>query len=267
MYFCSMIKKNILFSLLIFAILLPSCSKYQKLLKSSDNDLKYEKAVSFYEKGEYYKAQQLFEQIYTFFRGTEKAEKISYLNAYCYYKQKDYIMGGYQFKSFSTSYPASKFAEECAYMSAYCSYLDSPRSSLDPTSTNDAIAALQLFINQHPQSERVEECNKLIDELRGKLEKKAYDIATMYYKMADYKAAIVTFNNVLKDFPDSQNKENIMYQILMAKYDYAINSIDSKKKERLTDALESSRSFMNEYPEGKYFSDAKSIEKNILKLM
>jgi outer membrane protein assembly factor BamD len=262
-----MIRKNILFSLLIFAIVLPSCSKYQKLLKSSDNDLKYEKAISYYEKGEYYKAQQLFEQIYTFFRGTDKAEKISYLNSYCYYKQKDYIMGGYQFKSFSTSYPASKFAEECAYMSAYCSYLDSPRSSLDPTSTNDAIAALQLFINQHPQSERVEECNKLIDELRGKLEKKAYDIGTLYYKMADYKAAIVTFNNVLKDFPDSQNKENIQYQILQAKYDYALNSIESKKKERLNDALETSRSFMNDYPKGKYLSEAKGIEKNILKLL
>lgn len=262
-----MIHKRILFSLLIFALVLPSCSKYQKLLKSSDNDLKYEKAIGYYEKGEYYKAQQLFEQIYTFFRGTEKAEKISYLNAYCYYKQKDYIMGGYNFKTFASSYPASKFAEECAYMSAYCSYLDSPRSSLDPTSTNDAIAALQLFINQHPNSERVEECNKLIDELRGKLEKKAYDIAYLYYKMADYKAAIVTYNNVLKDFPDSRNKENIMYQILLAKYDYATNSIESKKKERLTDALEASRSLMNEYPNGKYFGQAKNIEKSILKLL
>lgn len=262
-----MIRNSLIVTFFVFAIALSSCSKYQKLLKSSDNDLKYEKAIGYYEKGDYFKAQQIFEQIYVFFRGTDKAEKISYLNAYCYYKQKDYIMGGYQFRSFATSYPASKFAEECAYMSAYCSYLDSPRSSLDPTSTNDAIASLQLFINQHPQSERVEECNKLIDELRGKLEKKACDIAEMYYKMADYKAAIVTYNNVMKDFPDSRNKENIIYQVLMAKYEYAVNSIDSKKKERLNDALETSRSFINDYPEGKYVSSAKNIEKNILKLL
>lgn len=262
-----MVKKLILFSLLVSMIVLSSCSKYQKLLKSSDNDLKYEKAIAYYEKQEYFRAQQLFEQIYTFFRGTDKAEKISYLNSYCYYKQKDYIMGGYQFKSFASSYPSSKYAEECAYMSAYCSYLDSPRSSLDPTSTNDAIAAMQLFINQHPESERVEECNKLIDELRGKLETKAYSIAEMYYKMADYKAAIVSFNNLLKDFPESPQKENIMYEILLAKYDYAINSIESKKKDRLNDALETLHSLKIEYPNGEHSSQARNIEKNILKLL
>jgi len=262
-----MVKKLILFSLLALSVVLTSCSKYQKLLKSSDNDLKYEKAISYYEKKEYYRAQQLFEQIFAFFRGTDKAEKISYLNAYCYYKQKDYIMGGYYFKTFASSYPTSKYAEECAYMSAYCSYLESPRSSLDPTSTSDAISVLQLFINQHPNSERVEECNKLIDELRGKLEKKAYDVATMYYKMADYKAAIVSFNNVLKDFPESQRKADIMYQILLAKYDYAVNSIDSKKKERLNDALEASKALLTEFPESQFVNQAKNIEKNIRKLL
>ncbi|HNX43504.1 MAG TPA: outer membrane protein assembly factor BamD [Bacteroidales bacterium] len=262
-----MVKKLLLYSMLIFMIVLSSCSKYQKLLKSSDNDLKYDKAIGYYEKGEYFRAQQLFEQIFSFFRGTEKAEKIAYLNSYCYYKQKDFIMGGYNFKNFAANYPSSKYAEECAYMSAYCSYLDSPRSSLDPTSTNDAIAALQLFINQHPESERVEECNNLIDELRGKLEKKDYDIATMYYKMADFKAAIITFNNVLKDFPDTKRKEDILFQILLAKYDYAINSVESKKKERLNDALESYKLLTSEFPDGDFTARARSIEKNIMKLM
>jgi outer membrane protein assembly factor BamD len=242
-----------------------SCSQYQKLVKGSDNELKYSKALEYYEKGDYLKAQQLFEQIQAFFKGTDKAEKIAYYNANCYYKQKDYILGGYYFRSFATNYSSSVYAEEAFYLSAYCSYLDSPRSSLDQTSTTEAISSLQLFINQYPKSERVAEINKLIDELRAKLEKKDIDIAMLYYKMADYKASIVSLNNVLKDFPDSKSKELILYSILQAKYQYAINSIYEKRSERLTSAMESYDELVAGFPVGDYSEKALAIKNSISK--
>lgn len=249
--------------LVFLALSLFSCSDYQKLKKSSDNDLKYTRALEYYEKGDYFRAQQLFDQILIFFKGTEKAERISYLNAYCYFKQKDYIMGGYYFKAFTTSYPNSPLAEECAYMSAYCNYLDSPRSSLDQSNTMDAIQSLQLFVNQYPQSKKVEECNKLIDELYSKLEKKATDIALLYYRMSDYKAAITSFNNVLKDFPSTANKEQVLFYLLQAKYDYANKSIEAKQVERMQDARETTRAILTEFPSGKFTAQVLAIQKNI----
>lgn len=242
-----------------------SCSQYQKLVKSSDNELKYTKALEYYEKGDYLKSQQLFEQISAFFKGTDKAEKISYYNANCYYKQKDYILAGYYFRSFATNFSTSTFAEEALYLSAYCSYLDSPRSSLDQTSTSEAIASLQLFINQYPKSEKVTDCNKLIDELRAKLEKKDIDIAMLYYKMSDYKASVVSLNNVLKDYPDTKSKELILFSILQSKYQYAINSINEKRHERFTEALAAYDELNAGFPVGEYTGQAKSIKKNIAK--
>jgi len=242
-----------------------SCSQYQKLVKSSDNELKYTKALEYYEKGDYLKSQQLFEQIQAFFKGTDKAEKISYYNAYCYYKQKDYILAGYYFRAFSTNFSTSTYAEEALYLSAYCSYLDSPRSSLDQTSTSEAISSLQIFINQYPKSERVADCNKLIDELRAKLEKKDIEIALLYYKMSDYKASIVSLTNVLKDYPDTKSKELILYSILDAKYQYAVNSIYDKKKERLGQAMDSFDELIAGFPVGDYSDEALAIKKNILK--
>jgi len=242
-----------------------SCSQYQKLLKSSDNDVKYTKALEYYEKGDYLKAQQLFEQIQAFFKGTDKAEKIAFYNANCYYKQKDYILAGYYFRSFSTNFSTSTYAEEALYLSAYCSYLDSPRSSLDQTSTSEAISSLQLFINQYPKSDRVAECNKLIDELRAKLEKKAIDIAMLYYKMSDYKASVVSLNNVLKDYPDTKSKELILFSLLQAKYEYAINSVYDKKQERITSALDAYDELIAGFPVGEYSEKAQVIKKNIEK--
>jgi outer membrane protein assembly factor BamD len=242
-----------------------SCSNYQKLLKSSDNELKYSKALEFYEKGDYLKSQQLFEQIQAFFKGTDKAEKIAYYNANCYYKQKDYILAGYYFRAFSTNYSSSIYAEEALYLSAYCSYLDSPRSSLDQTSTAEAISSLQLFINQYPKSARIGECNKLIDELRAKLEKKDIDIAMLYFKMSDYKASVVSLNNVLKDYPDTKSKELILYSILQAKYEYAVNSIYEKRNERLKEAMDSYDELAAGFPVGEYSEKALAIKNSISK--
>lgn len=242
-----------------------SCSQYQKLLKGSDNELKYTKALEYYEKGNFLRAQQLFDQIQAFFRGTEKAEKIAFLNANCYYKQKDYILGGYYFKQFTTNFSTSSYAEEALYLSAYCNYLDSPRSSLDQASTHEAISSLQVFINQYPKSERVAECNKLIDELRAKLEKKDIDIAMMYYRMVDYKAAVVSLNNVLKDYPDTKSKELILFSILQAKYEYAQNSVSEKRRERMNEALGAYDELVAGFPVGEFSEKALSIKNNISK--
>ena len=134
-----MIRKPVIYFVLILSTLIVSCSPFQKLLKNPDVELKYTKALEYYEKGNYTAAQQLFEQVQAFFKGTDKSEKIAYYTANCYYKQKDYILAGYYFRAFSTNYSASIYSEEALYLSAYCSYLDSPRSSLDQTSTREAI--------------------------------------------------------------------------------------------------------------------------------
>jgi len=260
-----MIKKPAIYVVLMLSTVIMSCSPYQKLLKGSDNELKYTKALEYYEKGNYVQAQQLFEQISAFYKGTDKAEKIAYYNANTYYKQKDYILGGYYFKAFSTNFSTSVFAEEALYLSAYCSYLDSPRYSLDQTSTTDAISSLQLFINQYPKSDRVGECNKLIDELRAKLEKKDIEIAMLYYKMSDYKASVVSLSNVLKDYPDTKSKELILFSILQARYQYAINSVYDKRQERLRTALDAYDELVAGFPVGEFSDQALSIKKNINK--
>ncbi|MEI6749024.1 MAG: outer membrane protein assembly factor BamD [Bacteroidales bacterium] len=255
--------RKIVLPLLICSILvLVSCSKYQKLLKGSDNDLKYEQAIKFYEKKDYYRALQLFDQLSAFFKGTEKAERIAYFYAYCYYNQNDFLMGSYYFKRFSTSYPKSPYAEECAYMAAFCNYQESPRSSLDQSSTQDALKELQLFINMYPSSEKVSKANDLIDELRAKLEKKAYDIGMLYYKMNDYKAAIVTFKNIIKDFPDTPHREDLLYFILKSNYKYASKSIDTKRKERFTAAIESYDDLVSSFPKTLYIKEARTMQKD-----
>jgi len=231
---------NLLLRLSFFTLIVSagiSCSQYQKTLKSDNLEYKFEQATKYYEEGEYYKAMTLYEELIGLYRGLGKAEEIYYYYAYCNYYLEDYIMAGFYFKNFVKTYPNSKHAEGSMFMSAYCFYLNSPVPSLDQTSTYRAIDELQLFANRYPKSEKVAECNDLIDILRDKLETKAFNNSKLYFHLKEYKASIVSFNNVIKDYPDTRFKEESLFFILKSNYLLAINSVDSKKKDRLNETV------------------------------
>ena len=256
--------KFILFLTLILVI--ASCTtKFQKVMKGSDYNLKLETAIQYYQKQNYYRALELLEELISLLRGTDKAEKVYYYYAYCHYGQGDYMMASFHFKNYYTTFPRGEKAIECQYMSAYCKYLDSPDYGLDQTETNEAMKELQLFITRYPKNDSVKKCNELIDILRGKLKIKAYKQAMLYYNINDFRAAIRTFNNVLKDFPDIENKEEIHFFILKSYYNFAAKSVPEKKKERLQDALKSCNEFLLAYPTSKFLKEVNLIFKNTSK--
>ena len=255
-------------------LVVSSCSDYNRLLKSTDYQKKYDAAIAFYDQKEYTKALGLLEELVSVYRGTAKGEKIMYYYAYATYATGDYLLAGYHFNNFVKTFPASDKTEECAYMYAYCYYLESPRYSLDQTDTKNAIKELQLFINKYPKSKRKEmNAMNLITKLRAKLEMKYFEIAKQYYFLFDYKAAIVSFENVLKEFPDSKYREDAMFMIVKAHFSYATKSIEKKKIERFKSTIDSYNKFISYFPDnGKYnkevegyFSSAKKQIENLQK--
>lgn len=245
---------SIVFSILIF--ILASCGDYNKILKSTDYEFKYKKAVEYYEEGEYVKAAGLFQELVNIYRGTSRADRIYYYYAKSMIGQKDYLMANHYFKTLIDEFPTSEYAEEAQYMVGYTGYLLSPKARLEQSTTIKAIESLQLYINLYPYSERVDEANRLIDELRNKLVYKSFLNAKLYYDFENYKAAVVAIGNSLKEHPDSQYREELMFMLLKAKYLLAINSVKEKKEERLSSALDEYFTFVDEYPESKHRNEA-----------
>jgi outer membrane protein assembly factor BamD len=230
------------------------------MLKSDDTEKKYAMALQLYEEKDYSRALQLFDQLMGVMRATDKAQKIYYTQAYCYYYSKDYTMASYYFKRFSSNFPNTRQAEECTFMSAFSNCQNSPDYNLDQTTTKDAIKELQAFINTYPESKRISECNDLIDKMREKLETKDFKIAQLYYRMDDYIAAVTSFNNILKDYPDTQRKEQILFLIFKSYNKYAMQSIDQRKKERIQKAFTAYNDFATLYPSSQFISEAKSMK-------
>jgi len=253
-----MIKKTV-FILVVFSLFTLGCSKYQKLLKSSDMDLKYEAANQYYEEEKYDRAMTLYEELIPLYRGTDRAEKVYYNYAYCNFQLNLLYASAYHFKKFAVTYPTSEHASHMLFMHAYSNYLLSPGPTLDDTDTKSAINSLQLFINTYPQDTLVDSSNVLMDELRNKLEQKSYLNAKQYYKIFKFKAAIIALNNTLLDFPETKHREEITFLILKSNFLLAQNSVEKKKLERINNTIEAYYNFVDSFGESKYSKEAQTI--------
>lgn len=243
---------------LIISVLVSSCGDYGKLLKSTDSELKKEKAKEYYEAGQYVKASELLSQILARYRATEEAEELNWINAQCSYKMFDYMLAGNYFKTFSVTYPYGKNAEDANFMAALCDYNLSPGAELDQSNSLNAIEGFSLFINKFPLSEKRVEAENYIKILEERLVEKSYLSAKLYYDMDQYKAAVTALDNSLKEYPETKYREEMMFLKLNSVFLYAEKSIADKQKERYQTALDEYYSFKEEFPESTY---AKEVER------
>lgn len=268
MYLCSMLQRIsfyfITFTLIVLGF---SACKFSKLRKSTDLQEKYQAAMEYYEKKDYYKAGLLLEEVIPLIRGTAESEKAQFYYGYCHYHQKQYTLAAYYFQRFYEAFRGSAYIAEARYMHVKSLYADSAPYNLDQASTYDAINTAQSYLNAYPNSEYFEECNNIMNELRQKLERKAYENAYLYYKIRNYKAAVVSFNNFQRDFPDSGYNEDIAFLKLEAQYELASRSIDKRKKERYNEAISYYEYFVANFPESKSVKNAEKIYESILSEM
>ncbi len=256
----SALKRNTGISVLILILLMVNaCSQYQRLLQSDDYELKYEKALEYYEEEEYGRAITLLGDVIPAYRGTAEAERINYYFAKAHFHNGEYMLASHYFKSFVEAYPNSEHAEEFLFLSGYCQYLESPRYSLDQTSTRQAIRELQSFINRYPYSDRVSDANELIDELRYKLEKKHFEIGKLYYNISDYQASATTLETYIKDYPDSEYREEAMFLTVKAYYEFAYNSVPQRQEERYEKTVDAFYAFESRYPDSEKMDEARSM--------
>lgn len=259
------------FTLLILSFLaLSSCSKFSKLQKNGTDDQKYQAALEYYKKADYYRAGILFEEVIPILKGSTEQEMSQFYYAYCKFHQGLYSESNMYFQKFYETFARSDYAEEAAYMAAYSLYRDSPNHSLDQTSTITAIDALQRYLNTFPESKHREDCTGILKNLRIKLERKAYEKAKLYFQTKNYdisrlKSAVIAINNFQKDYPDSDFNEELAYLKVQAGFEYAKNSFETKQKERYDDLIRSYQSLVDKFPNSKYLRQAEKYYDTALK--
>ena len=259
-----------------------SCGEYNKVLKSTSYDYRYEAAKSYFGNGQYSKATYLLEELINILKGTEKAEESLYMLGMAYYNQGDYVTASHHFTTYYNTYPKGTYTELARYHSGKALFLDTPEARLDQSSTYGAIQELQMFMEYFPESKNKKNAQQMIFDLQDKLVEKDYLSAKLYYNLGTYtgnasytadghingnnfQACITTAQNALKDYPYSSKREELAILLLRAKYRLGTESVLEKKEERMREAIDEYYAFKNEFPQSKYTTEVEKIFKDASK--
>jgi outer membrane protein assembly factor BamD len=238
-----------------------SCSSDRKIIKSGTPDEQFELALSYYNNQKYHRSFPVLQNLLNVYRESAKLEKVYYYLAYSLYGMGEYLSAARYFYSFTETFIRSTKVEECFYMYCLCQYHSTDPSYLDQTLSKKTIDNFQLFLNLFPGTIYQDKVNEHIDELRSRLQKKTVDNAMLYFKMRDYRAAIVALQYCIDAFPDLVEKEMVMYNIVLSAKKYAELSIESKQWERYKEALKHSNEYFEEFgSKGQYFNKADMLK-------
>ena len=260
---------NTVITIISVLFLLTSCnSKFNKVMKSKDTDYQLSMADKYFEEKNYRNAQVIYEELYPVYKGTPKFEDLYYKDAYCFYYMKNYRDAENFFKGFLEVFPNSVKAEEVDFMHALCFYKQSPKLELEQTNTAKAVGVMQAFINTHPGSPRIAEATEIIDKCRAKLEVKELRGADLYYKVGQYRAAAISYNSLLNNYPESVTADYYKLQAIKSFYKFARLSYTDKQIERFEKVITEYEDFSDRFPESKLLKEAEEysiLSKNNIK--
>lgn len=251
-------------------VLAASCkSEYEALRNSTDVMEQYRGAFRYYNAGKYLKAADLFDQLLLATSGTPQDDTVQFYLGMSNFKLGDYVIAEANFDRFVSVFPRSTFTEEAKYLRIECLYRTTYRYELDQLPTYKAMSAINVFLYEYPNTKYLKQMRDMLVDLQERLDRKSFESAKLYYTIEDYKAAAYALKNVLKDNYENQYKEEIMYYIVAANYQYASNSVPDRQKERFLVLVDEYYNFISEFPESKrrkeldgMFEKAQSYIKN-----
>ena len=249
-----------------------SCGEYQAILKSKDTELKYQKALSYFNDKQYIKAQTLLDEVTSFYRGTDRSQDVLIYLSRCYMGQKDYSGAAEYYQAYIRNYPKGRYIIEARFQVGHCYYLNAPDARLDQTETKKAIEFFTQFVELYPDSPYAQQAYQEMNELYDKLAYKEYLSAKLYYNLGtylgnNYLSAEIVAKNAMKDYPTNKYQEELNWLILQAKYQQLVNSLDSKREERARDTEDEYYSFVTQYPNSKHRAAAERIHKELNKIL
>lgn len=264
------------------AAMMAGCAgEFNKVVKSSDYDYRYEFAKQCFAEGKFSRAEMLLEELITLKKGTDEGEEALYMLAMSQYMNRDYESAASTFKKYFSSYPKGFYAEQAMFYVGQSLYESAPEPRLDQTPTIGAINAYQQFMDFYPNSKLRERAQDRLFELQDKLVMKELLSAQLYYNLggyfgninsnseSNYSSSIIVAQNALKTYPYSNHREEFSLLIMKSKFELAENSSTDKKLERYQDAEDECYGFLNEYPESKdkalaekYIEKCKKITKD-----
>ena len=94
-----------------------------------------------------------------------------------------------------------------------------------------------------------------------KLEEKELRGADLYYKVGQYRAAAISYDNLLNSYPESQAADKYKLQAIKSYYKFAKLSVADKQTERFEKVTSEFQEFADRFPESTLLKEAEEYNK------
>ena len=250
-------RKALLITLAAFTLL--SC-RSQELIRPGDSlEVAFEKAKAQYDDEDWSTAARAFETVVSIGRGTDLGQEAQFLLAESYYNNRRYLLAASEYDRYASFYPNSERRQLVDFKAAECYYRLSPRYRLDQSYSQQALERFRLFNSRYPNSDRLDESSDYITELRNKLARKSFESAEFYKRTNRFNAAIVYYDLVLDNYPESKWAEEALVEKIKSYILYADNSVPSSQLGRYESAISSYETYLQLFPSGKNRSRAEDL--------
>ena len=231
--------------LICFSIILSSCSISNPFDDNIPYKTRFDDGLAFFEEEKYVKASQQFNIIVERASHTDLGDDALFFLAESYFLNKDYDLALVEFEKLVSRMGFSPYIEKSRWRICETLMLLSPNFYHDQESSKKAIAQIQDFLDDFPNSEYSKDADKLINELRTRLAEKNMETGKLYVKLKAYDSAIVSYKIVVNEFYDTKffndaNMEIIRCLALQKKSDEAkqyLTDLEINEKSVVTDSF------------------------------
>lgn len=192
-----------LFGFVAALLLLAACSSKRVNPATLAPDTLFQQASTAYDARKYDRAIPLLEAFVQQYLGDERAPRAQLMLGRSFMAKRDYVTAASHFQRLIESFPSSPLGLEARF--AICESYDrlSPRPQLDQEYTRAALLHCESVASYFPGTPEAERATAMAASLRGKLAEKTYNTGLFYQKRRAYDAAVVYFNDVVAQFPQS----------------------------------------------------------------
>jgi outer membrane protein assembly factor BamD len=161
-------------------------------------------AKTLFDNRDYLEAINEFTVITLQHQGSAFAADAQYYLAECRFLRGEFLLGAFEYQVLKRNYPASNRVAEAQYKVGLCYYNLSPKSTLDQQYTRKGIDELQAFVEYYPGNQLIPDAETKIRELTTRLAKKQFETARLYAVMEYYRAALLSFDEVIEKYHDTE---------------------------------------------------------------
>ena len=218
--------------LICISIIISSCGISNPFDDNIPYKTRFDDGLAFFEDEKYVKASQQFNIIVDRASHTDLGDDALFFLAESYFLNKDYDLALVEFEKLVSRMGFSPYIEKSRWRICETLMLLSPNFYHDQESSKKAIAQIQDFLDDFPNSEYSKDADKLINELRTRLAEKNMETGKLYVKLKAYDSAIVSYKIVVNEFYDTKFFNDANMEIIRC---LALQKKSDEAKQYLTD--------------------------------